>query len=242
MNEMTFNKKTGANPALALSCFVKGLKWLGKSELRKFIIIPVIVNFLLFSLVLSLGYFYVSDLIERFIPDWLSWLNWILWPLFFISFFVAGFFSFTLLANLIAAPFYGKLSAKTLSLLSGQTVSINESPIAKVLWTELQRIAYLAIRALPLLLMFIIPGINLLAPVLWMIFSAWGMILEYMAYPLENEGLLFPEQRQQIKTIRFGALSFGGLTVLGLTIPVLNILVPPAAVIGATIYAHELQK
>jgi CysZ protein len=62
-----------------------------------------------------------------------------------------------------------------------------------------------------------------------------------MAYPLENEGLLFSEQKQLIKTVRLGALSFGGLAVLGLTIPVLNILIAPAAVIGATIYLNELK-
>ena len=57
------------------------------------------------------------------------------------------------------------------------------------------------------------------------------MVLEYMAYPLENEGLLFSEQKQLLKSVRLGAISFGGLAVLGLTIPVLNLIVAPAAVI-----------
>ncbi len=97
-------------------------------------------------------------------------------------------------------------------------------------------------RALPLLILSIIPGINVVAPFLWALFGAWGMALEYMAYPLENEGVLFAEQKQLVKSVRLGALSFGGVAVMGLTIPVLNIIVAPAAVIGATIYLNEIKQ
>jgi CysZ protein len=237
---MVLDKK-GNNPVLAISSFLKGLKLLGTAELRRFLIIPVLINLVLYSAALTLGYFYVEDLINQFIPGWLHWLRWILWPLFFISFFIAGFFTFTLLANLIAAPFYGKLSAKTLAVITGRDYVSTEQPLAKVMLAELKRLGYFAFKALPLLLLSVIPGINVIAPFLWALFGAWGMALEYMAYPLENEGLLFSEQKQLIKTVRIGALSFGGLAVLGLTIPVLNILIAPAAVIGATIYLNELK-
>jgi CysZ protein len=237
---MVLDKK-GNNPVLAISSFLKGLKLLGTAELRRFLIIPVLINLVLYSAALTLGYFYVEDLINQFIPGWLHWLRWILWPLFFISFFIAGFFTFTLLANLIAAPFYGKLSAKTLAVITGRDYVSTEQPLAKVMLAELKRLGYFAFKALPLLLLSVIPGINVIAPFLWALFGAWGMALEYMAYPLENEGLLFSEQKQLIKTVRLGALSFGGLAVLGLTIPVLNILIAPAAVIGATIYLNELK-
>ncbi|MCL7420659.1 MAG: sulfate transporter CysZ [Methylobacter sp.] len=234
--------KKGNNPVLAVGYFFRGLRLLTDPQLRAFLIIPVLINLVLYSVVLALGYFYVSDLIDQFIPDWLQWLNWILWPLFFISFFIAGFFSFTVLANLIAAPFYGKLAAKTLSIITGEGGAGEEQPLTKVMVAELKRIGYLVVRALPLLLLFIIPGINVIAPFLWALFGAWGMALEYMAYPLENEGMLFTEQKQLAKSIRLGALGFGGITMAGLTLPLLNIVVAPAAVIGATIYLHEVKQ
>jgi CysZ protein len=234
--------KKGNNPALAVGYFFRGLKLLTNPQLRAFLIIPVLINLVLYSVVLALGYYYVSDLIDQFIPDWLQWLNWVLWPLFFISFFIAGFFSFTVLANLIAAPFYGKLAAKTLSIVTGEAGTGEEQPLAKVMVAELKRMGYLVVRALPLLLLFIIPGINVIAPFLWALFGAWGMALEYMAYPLENEGMLFTEQKQLAKSIRLGALGFGGITMAGLTLPLLNIVVAPAAVIGATIYLHEVKQ
>jgi len=238
---MQFDKK-GNNPVLAIGFLLKGLNLLTSPELRKFIIIPMLINVVLYSAALTLGYFYISDLIDQFIPGWLSWLSWVLWPLFFISFFIAGFFTFTVLANLLAAPFYGKLSAKTLAMVSGKPLSAAEQPLVKVLFAESKRMGYLGTRALPLLVLSIIPGINVIAPFLWALFGAWGMALEYMAYPLENQGVLFSEQKELVKSVRLGALSFGGLAVLGLTIPVLNIIVAPAAVIGATLYVHEIKR
>jgi len=234
--------KKGNNPIAAVGYFLQGLKLLVSPELRSFLIIPVLINLALYSVALVLGYYYMNDLINSFIPGWLQWLDWILWPLFFICFFIAGFFTFTVIANIIAAPFYGKLAAKTLAIITGQAAATAEQPIAKVMAAEFKRVAYLATRALPLLVLFVIPGLNVIAPFLWALFGAWGMALEYMAYPLENEGVLFSEQKQFAKEIRLGALSFGGLTMVGLTLPVLNIVVAPAAVIGATIYMHEAKE
>ncbi|MGR9114842.1 MAG: sulfate transporter CysZ [Gammaproteobacteria bacterium] len=234
--------KKGNNPVLTVGYFFQGLKLLARQELRKFVLIPVLINIVLYSLVLVLGYYYVADLIDQFIPNWLSWFRWVLWPLFFISFFIAGFFTFTMLANLIAAPFYGKLSAKTLSIVTGQTLTVKEQPMAKVMLAELGRAGYFLTRALPLLIISFIPGLNVIAPFLWGLFGAWGSALEYMAYPLENEGVLFAEQKQLAKSVRLGALGFGGVTMLGLTLPLLNIVVGPAAVIGATIYCYEVKK
>jgi len=83
---MQFDKK-GNNPVLAIGFLLKGLSLLTSPELRKFIIIPMLINVVLYSAALTLGYFYISDLIDQFIPGWLHWLSWVLWPLFFISFF-----------------------------------------------------------------------------------------------------------------------------------------------------------
>ncbi len=112
----------------------------------------------------------------------------------------------------------------------------------QVLSSELKRSFYLVSRMLPLLLLFIIPGLNLLAPLLWALFGAWGMGLEYLAYPLENQGVLFAELRTQAKTTRLSVLTLGGLTLGGLSLPILNLIIAPAAVIAATLYQYEQQE
>ncbi|MEY3788307.1 MAG: hypothetical protein RLZ75_2514, partial [Pseudomonadota bacterium] len=155
---------------------------------------------------------------------------------------IVGFFSFTVLANLLAAPFYGKLAAKTLTLINPEAIAVSEQAFTKVIVAETKRVLYIFRLAIPLLVVSFIPGINLIAPLLWALFSAWSMSLEYMAYPLENAGILFVEQKQLLKSIRWGALSFGGMAVLGLSIPIINIIIAPAAVIAATLYVDELSQ
>lgn len=236
------NLKNGNNPLFALSCLLQGIKLLNHPQLRKYLLIPLLINSVLYTGAFVLGYHSVSALIHQFIPDWLSWLNWILWPLFFVSFLVIGFFTFTLFANLIAAPYYSQLSAKALQIVLGQDTPIVEQPWDKVFVGELKRIGYLLLRILPLLLLFLIPVVNLIAPILWALFAAWGIAMEFMAYPLESRGRTFPEQKQFLQQSRWGVLSFGGVTGMALTLPIVNLLIGQAAVIGATIYVHQLSQ
>lgn len=236
------NIKTANHPLLALSCLIEGLKLLSHPALRKYLLIPILINIVLYSGAFVLGYYSVSTLIDTFIPTWLSWLSWILWPLFFLSFMVVGFFSFTLLANLIAAPYYSQLSSKALEIATGKIIIGHEQAWDKVFLGELRRIAYLLLRLAPLLLLFLIPVVNLIAPVLWTVFAAWGIAMEFLAYPLENRGLAFPEQKQFLQQTRWGVLSFGGLTGFALTLPIINLLAGQAAVIGATLFVHRLME
>ena len=229
------------NPVLAVHCFIRSLGLLGHPDLRRYLIVPVVVNLLLYSLAFILSYQYLSGWINDIIPGWLMWLEWLIWPLFFLCYLLATFFSFTLMANLIASPFYSKLALKTLQVISEQPPALTEPPIMQVLLSELKRIFYLVSRMLPLLLLFIIPGLNLIAPLLWALFGAWGMGLEYLAYPMENQGVLFSELRTQAKTTRLSVLTLGGLTLGGLSLPIINLIIAPAAVIAATLYQYEQQ-
>lgn len=234
--------RRGNNPLLAIKFFWEGIRLLGNPKLRRFVVIPVAVNFVLYAAAFTLGYLYLGDMIDQFIPAWLQWLRWILWPLFFISFFIGGFFTFTVLANLIASPFYGMLSAVALGIAAGESATVAEAPWLQVVKAELRRAAYLGMRAILLVIISLIPGINLIAPLLWALFGAWGMALEYLAYPFENAGVLFSEQRKLIGSVRWGALSFGGMAAAGLALPIVNIIVAPAAVIGATLYLREIER
>ena len=233
------NLKASNNPFYALSCLLQGFKLLGHPELRKFLLIPLMINAVLYTTAFVIGYHSVSAIIHQFIPDWLSWLNWILWPLFFVSFLIAGFFSFTLLANLIAAPSYSRLSARTLEILNGEALTSIEQPFSKVLVAELKRMGYILIRMLPLAVLFLIPVVNLIAPILWTMFAAWGMAMEFMAYPLEERGLLFAEQKQFLQQSRLSTLTFGGVIAVCMAIPVVNLMICQVAVIAATIFVQQ---
>ena len=85
-----------------------------------------------------------------------------------------------------------------------------------------------------MLLLFLIPGLQIIAPFLWLAFSAWFLSLEYMDYPMGNHGLDFRAQLGALKKNRLTALGFGGGLTLLMMIPVLNFAAMPAAVAGAT--------
>lgn len=238
---MLFKNKIN-NPAIAFGYVKKGLKMILRPELRRFLWVPVLINILLYSSALFVGYYYINELLVDFIPSWLQWLSWILWPLYFVSFFIIVFFTFTVLANILAAPFYGKLAAKTQALVGDHSIAVVEPSIVKVMMAETRRAGYFVLRSLPILLLFLVPVVNLVAPFVWALFGAWAMALEYLAYPLENEGMLFSEQKKWVKSMRLGALGFGGAAMLGLSIPLLNLVVAPAAVIGATLYVNDARK
>ena len=254
---ITFTKK-GNNPFYAIGCLLKSFRFLAKPQLRKFLLIPIFINLLLYSLALGLAFLYMDDILNYLLPNWIKAISWlvgllvIIKLLIFISSLIIYFFLFTLIANLIASPFYDKLSERTLELLieietpEGDEPKMPEKFPDKTWKQNLQaewlRIRYLLLWTISLLIFSIIPVVNLIAPVLWAFFGAWGMALEYLAYPLDNRGLLFPEQKKLVQSVRFGALTFGSISLIGLTIPFFNILISPVAVIGATIYTHGIEK
>lgn len=94
---------------------------------------------------------------------------------------------------------------------------------------------YFALRAVPLLILLLVPAINVVASLLWVLFSAWMMAVQYIDYPMANHGLFFKEQRARLRKRPLLAWSFGGLVMLCTMIPLVNFFVMPAAVAGATL-------
>jgi CysZ protein len=86
-----------------------------------------------------------------------------------------------------------------------------------------------------LLVLLLVPGVNVLASVLWVLFSAWMMAVQYLDYPMANHSLFFKQQRARLRKRPLLAWSFGGPVMLITMIPVLNFFVMPAAVAGATL-------
>ena len=56
------------NPLIAAGFLLRGMKLLTNPKLRLFILIPILINIVLYSAALALGYYYVDTLIAQFIP------------------------------------------------------------------------------------------------------------------------------------------------------------------------------
>jgi CysZ protein len=226
-----------------LGYVLQGLRLIRQPELRAYVLIPLLVNTTLFAA----GIWYLGGQFERLLawvtgslPDWLDWLAWLLWPLFVGVVVLVVFYSFTLVANLIASPFNSLLAEKVELHLTGRSPPDSGGwghmirTLPAVLFNELRKTGYFLIRALPLLLLFLIPVIDLAAPFLWVLFSAWMLSLEYFDYPAGNHRLSFERQRDILRQRRMLGLGFGGGVLLLTMIPLVNFIAMPAAVAAAT--------
>jgi len=220
---------------------LNGLREIRNPALRRFVVIPLLINVLLFAVVIwgAAELFSVwLDSIFSWLPNWLSFLDWLLWPLFIVTVLLMVFYLFTVVANLLGSPFNGLLAEKAELHLYPGTVLPQSGPLWKEVvrapWIELRKLLYVLFWAIPLLLLFLVPGINALAPLLWWAFGAWVLALEYLDYPMSNHVVRLGRQRALLAENRPLALGFGTAVLLLTLIPVVNFVVMPAAVIGAT--------
>lgn len=218
-----------------------GLRLVLRPELRHFVILPFLVNLLVFSGLVWLGIGLFEGFMALLLPEegWLSYLRWLLWPLFSLVAVLIVFFTFTAVANLIAAPFNALLAERVEVYLTGrqppQTGPLWKEALPTVL-SELRKLLYFLPRAIPLLVLTLIPGVNLVASPLWLLFNAWFLALQYIDYPMGNHGIRFGAQYQRLKADRSTALGFGGGATLLMLVPLVNFLAMPATVAGATLW------
>jgi CysZ protein len=228
-------------PFTGAAALLQGLSLLNTPGLRRFVAIPLLVNVLLFigSIYVLAGQF--SVLVTEwltYLPEWLLWLEWFFWIVFALTALLLVFYTFSILANIIASPFNSLLAEAVEKHLTGQPLPSNGSFIEALkqapaaMLDELRKLGYMALLAIPILILsfFLAP----VAPFLWALFGAWMLALEYGDYPMGNHNIRFGEQRAKLRDNKLLSLGFGGATLLGTMIPLVNFLVMPAAVAGAT--------
>lgn len=217
----------------------KGLSLLSKPGVKRFVIMPLLINALLFALLIWLAGDYFEELVNyllSLLPSWLHWLSNVLWLLFAMLAGLIMFFTFSFIANLVGSPFNSYLAAAVEKHLTGKNPIGSERSLwaefGESVLSEVKKWGYYALWAIPLFIIswFIAP----IAPFLWFVFGAWMFSIEYLDYPMGNYGLTFSDIRKQIAKKRTLSLSFGSAVTLATMIPIFNFIVMPVAVAGAT--------
>lgn len=233
-------------PALSGPQYLReGLKLVLSPSLRLFVLLPLAVNLLLFGgLIYFAGHqfsLWVDALLPT-LPDWLSFLTYILWPLFVALVVLMVFFTFTLLANVIAAPFNGFLAEKVEVVVRGQDTFPPFSwaellaMVPRTFSREMRKLGYFLPRAIGLFILSFIPVVNVIAAPLWLVFGIWMMAIQYIDYPADNNKMSWQDMLAWLREKRWQSLGFGGITYLALMIPLVNVVMMPAAVAGATLF------
>lgn len=237
------NNFSQSNQALANSgagYFFKGFELITLKGIRRFVFIPLLINLVLFSVAF---YFMFIELdaymtvLMNWLPEWLSWLSAILWPLAVITILVIFSFLFSTAANWLAAPFNGLLSEKIENILLGQSAVKGNAldvikDIPRTLGREWTKLAYYVPRAIGFfLIMWFLPVIG---QIIWFLFVSWMMAVQYKDYPFDNHKIPFPVMRQALKQQQGLSYSFGISVAIFAMIPIINLVIMPVAICGAT--------
>lgn len=221
-----------------------GFSLIRQPGVRSFVIMPLLINVLVFATLIGLAVDRFGGLIDRFqpaLPEWLAWLAWLAWILFAVLAILLVFYTFTLVANLISAPF-NSLLAERVAERHGVRAPASEASFLRRaigdLAQELRKLAYFLTRALGLglvsLVLVFVPPVNALIPLLWFLYGAWMLALEYSDFHLANQGFDLVAERQLLRNNPGVSLGFGAAATAATLVPIVNLLVLPAAVAGAT--------
>ncbi|MGF1884842.1 sulfate transporter CysZ [Photobacterium profundum] len=231
------------SPASGAGYFFRGMSLAIQPGTRRFVIFPLFINILLFGSAFGFVLSQLGDWINSWIaalPSWLDWLSYLLWPLLAIATLVIFSYIFSTIANWIAAPFNGLLAEHLEAKLTGEPAPDTGlkdilKDLPRIMNREWMKLKYYLPKALGLLILLWIPAIGqTVGPVLWFLFSAWMMTIQYADYPFDNHKVPFPTMRDALKVKRGKSLSFGSLVMVFTMTPILNLFVMPIAVCGAT--------
>lgn len=224
----------------------KGFSLAFKPGIRLYVILPLLVNFLLFAsgTVWLAEYFggWLNDFLTK-LPDWLQFLRGVFWAVFVVAILLTSYYAFTILARLIAAPFNSLLAERVEKELLGYSDVPDES-IAKMVVRSIRREIVKLLYMLPRLflvillsaILFFIPGLNAFIPFIWFLFGAWVLALEYLDYNADNHALSYRNTRKLAKQQRSRALGLGGAVALLTSVPIINLFIMPVAVCAGTVW------
>ncbi|GAB1262260.1 sulfate transporter CysZ [Aurantivibrio plasticivorans] len=233
------------NLASGIKYFLDGVNLLKHPKLRSFLIIPILINTIVFFLITGAFFHYFDQLLNYllgWLPDFLEFLAWIAITVLGVLIAVFYGYCFSAITNIIAAPFYGILAERTEEIASGVEIPDEtlSQLIPRTIGRELTKLWYFLWRSL---IVFILSFVPVIGPVLAIIWAMWSMAIQYSDYAADNHQTPFSVFRSLLRQRLWSTLGFGGIVMLCLMIPIINILVMPAAVIGGTLFwANELRE
>ena len=221
---------------------------LGRRDIRWLVLIPLLINFILFASATSFAASWLQNWITAIttsVPDWLQWLVWAIWFLFAILALAIYAFTFTILANLIGSPFYGVIAQRVIAaeIAVDQSNILAESGLLSGAWNslvrELQLIGYFLPRTVAVgivaMMMSFIPVVNLLAPIIAGSWAAWCLCLQYLDYAADSRGVTFLALRKKVSDNRLNSMGFGLTALLASAIPLVNLVMLPASVVAGSL-------
>jgi CysZ protein len=227
----------------SLDYFWQGCQLITQSGLRRYVIVPLLANIIIMSLLLTWFFHEINYLLQwgmEYTPTWLHWLGYIMSILIIIVIVILFCYFFSTLTNIIASPFNSLLAEKVEQRLTQQQISnitlvVILKDIPRMIKRELQKFIYYLVRATPLFLLQFIPAIgHTIIPIAWFIFTAWVINMQYADYAFDNHKISLKRTRAILYQNRHQSLGFGMIISVFTMIPLINLIIMPIAICGAT--------
>lgn len=240
----------------AIDYLIQGYHLIFQAGVKKFVIIPMIANIVIMSLLIAWFFSKLSVFIDmgmQYVPDWLQWLSYIISALLLIMLSIMFCYFFSAITNIIAAPFNGLLAEHVEAHLTGEPAPETTAmdlirDVPRIMKREFQKIVYYLAWAVPLFILYWVPVIGqTVVPVVWFVFTAWMINVQYADYAFDNHKVGFKEMKIALRRDAVGNCFFGAVISLFTMFPILNLIIMPIAVCGATakwvdVYRKEFRR
>ncbi len=230
----------GFGACFAAAGFVRNTK-----GLKRYFIIPFIINALLLGAIALLSFAVIYPFLMNLIPQgdvwYLSALRWIATPILLVLLAFACVILYSITGSIAAAPFNDPLSARVENALTGARFDDRFS--IKELFSDMARIASGMCKLLLIILIFnlVILFLNLIPGVGAVIYSALSFAsalffvgFGFFDFPLERRRLVFGEKLKLVWRHRAMAIGLGlGFSLITI-VPLVGFLGLNLAAVGAT--------
>ncbi|MDX8398233.1 MAG: EI24 domain-containing protein [Mariprofundaceae bacterium] len=221
--------------------FFAGLRLLLSESSLRAVLWRMLALLAVLMVLLMAGVFTLAEYIASiWLPEGDAWywalLSWLVWGLAALLSILTGVVSFTILGSAAIAPWLDVLAARSESL-KGYVGQESEA----VWWKQCLVSLSNSVRPLLTLLawgmlafvLFWIPLIGqLLATVIWTYAGVRFLCFELIDTPASRKQLDYKQRKLVLNKQRFYWLGFGGVAMLIMMVPILNLLVIPAAVVA----------
>ncbi len=213
--------------------------------LKRYFIIPFILNIILLSSVLFLAYSYLYPFLTGLLPQGAEWyfraLRWIMGPLIILVMVILSLLSYSITGSIIISPFNDILSFRVETLLTGNT--FEEKFSLREMFRDILRITLNIIKLLVLITLFnililVLHFIPLIGGALYYLLSFMATLFfigfQFFDFPLERRRLVFRQKLRMLLGYKLMTIGLGlGFFILSF-VPLLGFLGLNLGAVGAT--------
>lgn len=241
--------KTGdlPGPRVFVARFIQGLSYpilalslLRSRAVRRFVLLPVLINALLFAALLVGGIIAYPHLFDAFVTSaegfWADLLQWLIFPFVLSALLVIFFFTFVLVGTVVAGPFLEPISRRVETEVLGAPAADEDRGIVReTIYSVTQAGGMLLLGLASLLIILPLTICFPFAAPFAFLLASWVAAVEYLDSSLARKR--YPLRGKLGFVLRNKAITLGfGVSIQALLlVPGLNLLVLPLGAVAGTI-------